>query len=68
MIVMAKHNIDVSNLKQLIEELQKLPESVLNTAIVVEASVDKVEERTFSGWSTSSWSLFLDLEWPVALV
>lgn len=65
MKLLGSHTIRVDNLKSLKEELDKLPDSVLESATVVDAELREYSETNF-GWNTiRTWNLILDLEWPV---
>lgn len=60
------HTIKADTLRSLYEQLDNLPDSVLDSADVTDAVVDFVEERTFHpDYSVTAWYLTLDLEWPV---
>lgn len=60
------HKIRAASLRELKNELNELPDSVLDTANVIDADVDIVEERTFHGdYFVNAWYLRMNLEWVV---
>lgn len=62
-----KHTISVSTLKELREELDKLPESVLSSAVVTEATADSDRVYGYAGTYVEYNHITLELEWPVEL-
>jgi len=68
MILKGQHTIQATSLRGILEALDNLPDSVLDSATITEAELDTVEERQLGGWQTAtSWVLTLDFEWPVEL-
>lgn len=57
--------MNVSSLRELKNELDALPDSVLNTADVTYAELNEVEDSTFGGYTVNVWYLRLSMEWPV---
>lgn len=62
------HTITVCTLAELRDELDKLPSSVLESAVVKDADLDYETFESFgSGTTAIWWTLTLDLQWPVDL-